>query len=149
MDYNELEYYLSVEDWESVASGMRNAAKAISLECFETMLRERRISRAKWISIFLNTKLYCECEKCDNMFRLLLKHTWEDVNDDLRWALMSAILAIKSFDLGSDSDTECIPRAVDFVSEYLKVPRNDVARVFDSPNKISAVLLTACCPCVQ
>jgi len=149
MDYSRLEYLLSVEDWESVASEMRVAIQSISLECFEAMLRERHISRARWISIFLNTKLYCDCKKCDNMLRMILKHTWDDVGDDLRWALVSAILSIKSFDLGRNSNTECIPMAVEFVSEYINISRDDVARVFDNPGKISVELVIADCPGVQ
>jgi hypothetical protein len=149
MNYEGLEYFLSVEDWESVAAEMKGALKRVSLECFSKMLEERRISRSKWVEMFLNTGLHKECNKFDKMLRMILKHTWEDLEDDLRWPLVPVILSINGFKIDGNGDSDCLLSVVEFVSEYINVSRNDVARVIDSPCKISVGFVIAECPGVQ
>jgi len=149
MNYKSLEYFLSIEDWEGVAAGMRGVLKNVSLECFETMLEERRISRSKWVEIFLNTNLHKECAKFDKMLRMIFKQTWKDVKDDLRWPLISVILSINGFKLSNNGESDCLSRAVDFVAEYIKVSRDDVTKVIDNPCKMSVEFLIAEFPGVQ
>ena len=146
MNYDRLEYSLSANDWESVAEEMKKIVDKISLECFEQMLKEGKISRSKWIVIFLNTGLCGESEKYELMFKSILRQTWNDVGEDLRWSLMSAILSFNDYNFVNSAgqfDPECLTRAVDFISQYLGVPKAEVVRVIESPDKLTSDLVIA------
>lgn len=146
MNFDSLEYSLLVDDWESVAAEMKNIVENISLECFEQMLKEGGISRSKWVVMFLNTKLHKECEKYDVMLKTILRYTWRDLGDDMRWPLISAILSINGFMFSSNcEDDGCIYRAADLVSKYIGVPREEVVRVINSPDRLSVDLMIADC----
>jgi len=146
MKFDSLECSLLVDDWESVAAEMRNIVENISLECFEQMLREGGVSRSKWVVMFLNTNLHKECEKYDMMLKIILRYTWRDLSDGMRWSLISAILSINDFRFSINGEEyDCIYRAADLVSEYIGVPKEEVVRVINSPDRLSVDLVIASC----
>jgi len=150
MHYDVLEYSLSVGDWETVAAEMRTLVESVSLECFEKMLQEGSVSRSKWVVIFLSTGLHRESFKCEMMLKAILKQTWSDVGDDLRWPLISTILSFNDIKLGDKDDYfECISMAADFISEYIGVPRSDVIKVLECTDRVSVDLVIAGCQNIQ
>ncbi|EKE08223.1 MAG: hypothetical protein ACD_17C00279G0003 [uncultured bacterium] len=150
MDYDRLEYSLLLEDWDSVADEMMAAEHIISLTCFEQMLQERRISRSSWLTIMLNTEIYKVSAKFDMMLRAILRYTWVDSDDDLRWHLVSAILSLNGFDFSNKTDGfDCISSIVEFVSKYIGVTGADVLKVVENPDRVSIKLLMASRACPQ